>query len=606
MLKKRCSALVFGFLPLIGLLINNCDRNNIAGTEMTPSDGEVQLTVNAAKVSTLGKAKVISLCSLSVTLTAPNEDPVNKVVSLVGNKDNAVQLSFGKLKTNKLWTAEGKTIDINNKVIHTGTTSFTIQPGEKKNVSLSLDVLYSMLVADFNPIRDSVTHLELLVDNSKKTDSTFGAQSLVGKHVKLSYDYLSLNAHTVELDAYGTYEGDYELLYSGDTTISVVGGKDTSYVVTLNWVSKKAPRDGQLTMSVVLGKIGTVLVNGQFSGSDTVAGDQGGSTPPLVGIPSNIIHVSQAAQFGSGVQISGDQAVWAGLDGQIYLYDGSSTFKVTNSTYKSTKPDISGGKSIWITDMSYYGGYWHGSYELNYYDGNSITKLIQNVSVQPEACISGDYISWISYDNVSGYYQVYLYNNGTTQAITNSSSYYKNGLDMDGNRLAWMEGNDVWEYNGNHLSKLNATGTTNSGVKISGNNAVWQCQNGSKYEVWLNDGNSSKMVDNSDLPVNPVVCGNNVAYTKYWMGKNDVYLYNGTNSTRITQDTTTEKSLRVSDAGVTWVANDGTADQIYYYSLAAGTITKITNDASSVNDYQLSGNRLGWCTMVGEVHIAHP
>ena len=57
-----------------------------------------------------------------------------------------------------------------------------------------------------------------------------------------------------------TYSG---ILYSGSSNFTVAAGIDDTKAVTLNWVG---PTTGTGKLTVVIGKVGKVIVNGSLTG----------------------------------------------------------------------------------------------------------------------------------------------------------------------------------------------------------------------------------------------------------------------------------------------------------------------------------------------------
>ena len=64
------------------------------------------------------------------------------------------------------------------------------------------------------------------------------------------------------MKSYGDMWGFDTLLYSADTTIFIQSGVDLSFRVTLKWVGPANPPPGHAEMFVILGSIGTIIVNG--------------------------------------------------------------------------------------------------------------------------------------------------------------------------------------------------------------------------------------------------------------------------------------------------------------------------------------------------------
>ena len=68
------------------------------------------------------------------------------------------------------------------------------------------------------------------------------------------------------MDVYGVMDGCEILLFTGDTTIIVKSGEDTTYNVILGYVGPVTYL-GAVTMVVTLGNIGTATINGVIAGT---------------------------------------------------------------------------------------------------------------------------------------------------------------------------------------------------------------------------------------------------------------------------------------------------------------------------------------------------
>jgi hypothetical protein len=206
----------------------------------------------------------MTLCSLKVTLTATGETPIHWVTPVSGTGAVTISRTFTGLPE-KNWLASAETRDNRNMIVHAGSKSFTIVRKKTTSVSMSLSSKYSMLIAKFFPIRDSVNRCILLVDGIIEGDSTFVKQQLLGDTIPLRYDYVTTGAtHVISLRARGGMWGIDTLLYSGDTSITVMAGTDAPFRVTLKWVGPAKPPPGQGEMFVSVGSVGTVVVLGRI------------------------------------------------------------------------------------------------------------------------------------------------------------------------------------------------------------------------------------------------------------------------------------------------------------------------------------------------------
>ena len=165
-------------------------------------------------------------------------------------------------------------------VIHTGSTSsFFVKPADTASVTLNLTSRFAMYEANFNSLPDSISSstsgtgkdklnlnpVVLKVDGVIMADSLLASGYFAGNQsVKVFFDYIAPGSHTVTLEAYGvlnTYSG---VLYSGVSTFTAVAGVDDTKSLSLNWVG---PTTGTGKLTVTLGKVGKVTVNGALPGT---------------------------------------------------------------------------------------------------------------------------------------------------------------------------------------------------------------------------------------------------------------------------------------------------------------------------------------------------
>jgi len=268
----------FSFVgALLGMtLVAGC-LNDSAVKRETPigqvETGSANVTINLARVGALAKSADISMRMLYLSAHAADEDTVRDSVSLSGHAQYTVALQFLELAASKRWHLSATAVDVKGIVVYGDTASFVVTPGATHNVNLTLAARYSMLVANFYPIRDSVTSVALYVGEELAADSSFPKHALRGDTVALAYGYLpaspSGTSVAVQLDARGDYFGQPNtLLYRGVGTFFVRSGKDTAYNLTMQWAHPSPPPPGQANIQVTLGAIGRAIINGGLE--DTV------------------------------------------------------------------------------------------------------------------------------------------------------------------------------------------------------------------------------------------------------------------------------------------------------------------------------------------------
>lgn len=254
-------------LLLTGLLLVSC--TNL--TEKENSTGSLNLSLSMGEVGrALGKR--ITMSKVVITLNAEGEDEISTESSLTSTSGTILLKEFSSLASNKEWTINVKSYDINTIIIHEAVAKFTLLPDQVLDLSLDLYAKYSVLYANFAPIKDSVNKCVVIIDEVTTKDSSFALQSLVGETVGISYDYLSASSngieHKVKLNVYGQMWGTEYLLYTGDTSITVKSGEKVNCNLDLKWVGPNEKPVGDAGITVQLGVIDTVFINGKLIDDD--------------------------------------------------------------------------------------------------------------------------------------------------------------------------------------------------------------------------------------------------------------------------------------------------------------------------------------------------
>lgn len=248
---------------IVGILLASC--TNL--TEKENSTGSLNLSLSLGEI---GRAisNRITMSKIVITLNAEGEDEITTENALTSTSGTVLLKEFSDLVSDKEWTINVKSYDINSIEIHEAAAKFTLLPEQVFELNLDLSAKYSVLYARFSPIKDSVNKCEIIVDDITIKDSSFALQSLVGESIGISYDYFSASnngiEHKVTLNVYGQMWGADYLLYTGDTTILVNSGNKVNCNLDLKWVGPDKKPDGDLGISVNIGVIDTVFINGNL------------------------------------------------------------------------------------------------------------------------------------------------------------------------------------------------------------------------------------------------------------------------------------------------------------------------------------------------------
>jgi formylglycine-generating enzyme len=328
---KKATSIVIALFVCVMLVCTTNDQPIDPG--ISAATGSLEVTFNINRVGALHKTRVIEMMNLYVAISAENQDTIFDTIPLGGGShQRTVQQTYDRLASLTgehaiEWTLSAEALDRNGRIIHSGDTVFVIPPGDTVEIPLSLGARYSMMVANYFPIRDSVSRCNLQIDGYTEIDSSFPEQSLVGDTVTLSFDYLTASSsgisHQITLNVFGDAGGNDALLYTGDTSIVVRSGEDADYTVILAYVGPNTG-SGASAMAVTLGDVGKTTVNGELQGNDvhmltlTSAGNGtvSGPGPVIHGIP----HVISAAPD-AGYRF----VVWRVTEGEATIADSNAT-----------------------------------------------------------------------------------------------------------------------------------------------------------------------------------------------------------------------------------------------------------------------------------------
>lgn len=455
---------VFHFLSAFTfLLLMSCSQDSPVVPESFET-GSLKVRVHLSEVGKLAKRTAINLQFCQVKLFAAEEDTIIDSLPLSGNGQASLTTVFSGLASGKEWTVAITSFDYNDSTIHYGTTSTQVQKGDTSLVSLNISPVFSMLRANFFPIRNRVNRIELKVDGQIKDDSTFTAQALLGDTLPLTYDYLPANGnlgfvHRIELGAYGVLNGENQLLYYGDTLLQIYPSMSTSVQLSLYWTGDSiVPPDttlGALSMQVVLGAIGTVNIDGELL-PDTVA-------PPATSLPS----VTLLHGIATNVQVSGNYASW--LSGnQVMLYDGVAIQQISNNIANPGKIVMKNNKVAWeINDGS--------DNEIYYYNGNRTIRLTDNSTNDSISLISDSVVVWYSHDGTDNELDCSILGDTTIRLTNNSVNDYAGAC--KGTRIFWQasDGTDdeiLW-FDGDSVRQLTSNSANDSPLGMCNYDFIW-------------------------------------------------------------------------------------------------------------------------------------
>jgi hypothetical protein len=113
------------------------------------------------------------------------------------------------------------------------------------------------------------------------------------------------------------------------------------------------------------------------------------------------------------------------------------------------------------------------------------------------------------------------------------------------------------------------------------------------YEIFFYNGTSTtRLTNNSYHDLYPQISGNNVVWSGYDGTDYEIYFYNGTSTTQLTNNSYGDYSPQISGSNVVWTGYDGTDDEIFFYN--GTSTTQLTNNSYYDHSPQISGNNVVW------------
>ncbi len=290
-------------------------------------------------------------------------------------------------------------------------------------------------------------------------------------------------------------------------------------------------------------------------------------------------------------RVSGSNVAWQQYDGhdwEIYLYDGSTIKRLTDNDVDDTVPDVSNGHVAW-----YRGEYDDASL---LYDGTTIMSGIGNntdMKLEPGGLI---WSTVIAPEIVS---HVYLFDGTATKKLSVDGTYANHNPDMSGNKVVWSSfkngDNSAYLYDGTSSVLLPENVGLGQVPKISGNNiiGVGIDADGINDQVFLYDGVTNKPLGNtSSHDILPRIAGQNVAWSSCDNSVCEVFTYQAGQAKQLSFDSVRTYAPLVSESFVVYNVYDGVDFDIYIYD-GVNTV-RFTDNELDDTVFDISGNTFVW------------
>ncbi len=229
--------------------------------------GRVSLSASLGRIGVLARAQATVPAKLIVEFRSDLGDVLRDTACLQDHAtDSGTALGAREwsqsyeLASDASWSVSVQVRDGKDSVLYRGTKEFDVSPGRTTSVDMSLSALHSNLRIRV-PVIDSATRFVLEVDGKEIAHSCLAGRA-TGDTVLMEHDYLAASEsgveHAVSLRVFGLSWGRDTLLYSGDTTIRTVSGRNSAWTLRLRWVGPDFPPAGAATLSIALGAGGAI------------------------------------------------------------------------------------------------------------------------------------------------------------------------------------------------------------------------------------------------------------------------------------------------------------------------------------------------------------
>jgi hypothetical protein len=263
-------------ITAITMYFVSCDKIPTQSTVVSKDEGNVpvnfKMKIDPAATNGGNECQVAKLKKLYLKLFTDGAETIYDTVPITKDFNNEEYIEILRsfyLKPFRLWTLEAFATDENDSITHSGTSRFPVEEyGDDNLIELSSN--FFILQVSFYPLSryswhyGEIRRCEVVVDKDSvaRKDDPY---AIYDDTVKLNYNYVRVGkSHEITLNVYGTYFGDYMLLYSGSVTKEFNRWNDEKLSITLKWMGPDTIPPTFMIMDVILDPIIHHSVNGEI------------------------------------------------------------------------------------------------------------------------------------------------------------------------------------------------------------------------------------------------------------------------------------------------------------------------------------------------------
>lgn len=255
--------LLGGAALVVGAGIYSCDVQSTGSDQTaTSGTGHMRTSIDFRPVGMLARAAEMTPTIAVFKYVSNKGETVLDTVEI----GNGQAIHDKEMLAPRLWTVTVTGFDQRGEILYLGSDTFTIFPSKTREVGMKLDARFSTFLANF-VVADSMTRFVIKVDNETWGDSSVAIGTRKGDVIKMPHDYLTASpgAGTDHLFSARVYGQPWHiadtLMYSCDTILPVVSGRNDKYILRLHWVGISAPPPGKAIVNVTLGQVGSVEIS---------------------------------------------------------------------------------------------------------------------------------------------------------------------------------------------------------------------------------------------------------------------------------------------------------------------------------------------------------
>jgi len=298
-------------------------------------------------------------------------------------------------------------------------------------------------------------------------------------------------------------------------------------------------------------------------------------------------------------QIDGAQVVWSGdSEGnfEIYLYDviGAGTNKISQNPLDDINPTVHAGQVAWQ-------GYDGEDHEIFLYDGAAVTQLTENQDDDLYPQIDSGQVVWQHFDGSD--FEIFAYDGVEVRQLTNNIRADLNPTIYAG-QIVWQQcdgadckrGDGDWEvFHHDLVTGMYVRITSNDGddrhPDIDEGIVAYQGYDGNDYEIYVWDGSeTTPITDNEVMDMQPRIDGDMIVWSQQISETiYDIYSYEiSTGETELVGYNGAHNWSQQIDKGrVTWLSQEGLDREVYLDQVGKLSQGSLYNEGPQISDFRV-------------------